>query len=663
MRSLLFMFFMSLFAVPAWAQTCENRSNVLLIVDRSQSMRRTVDGQRKWDIATGAIDAMLTGYGTIADFGLMIYPYADDGGGDRGILGDVGACRADMTEKVCSELAPRCSTGAVVVEPAADTQAEIIDALAWPEGLGASFTPTWQSLEFAAQSPLLQEANTRNYAILLTDGYQCCGVYTNEDGIDVCENFNEERDRVIPAIGALRNANITTFVVGFGDFNAVDPYTLHDGAIAAGTPRLGCDPNLAVSETNQCFYQASNAEELNAFLDTIGIEIETEVCDGVDNDCDGNIDENVQGAMDAEVCDGRDNDCDGQTDEGLLNACGTCGEGPEEVCNARDDDCDNLIDEGVRNACRGCGPVPEEVCDASDNDCDGQIDENFGELGEACSEGLGSCRETGVYICSPTGLGVACNAEPGQGSLETCNQLDDDCDGRVDEGTGEDCGTEICDGQDNDGDGVVDEGGREDGMACESNLQGLCQPGFTSCVDGDLICEPRTQPTTERCNDIDDDCDGRVDENAVDLNRCGDCGPAVMEICNGIDEDCDDRIDDGAQCEPGSICACGGCAPPCGANECANGGICIDGYCIIDDCPEGYVCFDNRNCSPGQRPITPDAGVAERMDGGVPVFGTPVMSPAVDDCNCDFEGRSPSTWTAIFLLLIPFLKRRRSGVE
>ena len=82
-----------------------------------------------------------------------------------------------------------------------------------------------------------------------------------------------------------------------------------------------------------------------------------------------------------EVCDGVDNDCDGQVDEGVRNDCGLCGPVPDDICDGEDNDCDLEIDEGVTNACGGCGQVPQESCDGVDNDCDGQIDEGAcGEL-------------------------------------------------------------------------------------------------------------------------------------------------------------------------------------------------------------------------------------------------------------------------------------------
>jgi streptogramin lyase len=90
-----------------------------------------------------------------------------------------------------------------------------------------------------------------------------------------------------------------------------------------------------------------------------------EICNGADDDCDGEVDErwavgsNRCGfCSSVEVCDGMDNDCDGLVDEGVANRCGECAAEPVEVCNGADDDCDGVIDDGVTNACGTCPPAP-----------------------------------------------------------------------------------------------------------------------------------------------------------------------------------------------------------------------------------------------------------------------------------------------------------------
>ncbi len=144
----------------------------------------------------------------------------------------------------------------------------------------------------------------------------------------------------------------------------------------------------------------------------IEISPPAEVCDGVDNNCNGLVDEGVTnacgscGPVGSEVCDGFDNDCDGQVDEGVLNECGTCGSVPEETCDGFDNDCDGQVDEGVTNVCGTCGPVPLEICDEIDNDCDGQVD-------EAVLNACGACGPVPEEVCA--------------------NGVDDDCDGVVDE--------------------------------------------------------------------------------------------------------------------------------------------------------------------------------------------------------------------------------------
>ena len=131
-----------------------------------------------------------------------------------------------------------------------------------------------------------------------------------------------------------------------------------------------------------------------------------------------------------ETCNGRDDNC-GTIDEGFINtgtAC-TIGEGAcrsvgVRVCTADGTDvvCNAEVIEPI-----------DEVCNDLDDDCDGQTDEDFEELDTACSIGDGICRTGGVRRCSEDGLGTICTAELVMPGMETCNGLDDDCDGRTDE--------------------------------------------------------------------------------------------------------------------------------------------------------------------------------------------------------------------------------------
>lgn len=212
---------------------------------------------------------------------------------------------------------------------------------------------------------------------------------------------------------------------------------------------------------------------------------EDELCDGIDNDCDGEVDEDFPelGAS-----------CDGEDEDSCANGVFVCSfDGTGVVCSGDHP---------------GSGVITEELCDGIDNDCDGEADEGY-PVGAPCDspEDSDLCAN-GTYACSEDGTGVVCVGDNSTGTTEVCDGVDNDCDGLTDEGEDENVIASFVPGV---------------GVPCGSNV-GACVPGVQRCrpkAGGGyaLECVGGVGPSKPSCAAPNDDrnCNGMLDvfeENA-----------------------------------------------------------------------------------------------------------------------------------------------------
>ena len=319
----------------AAADQCSS-ARVMVVLDKSSSMQTgSINGSTKWSIAVDGIGQVLNAYESQAEFGLMTFPQPS-----------------------------QCAPGAVDVAPAMSNRSAILGALSTPPPTAGNYTPMAQTLEVAATEPGLQSSAGARHVVLITDGWQWCYPYdpsTRFDGTAAVESLNA--------------AGVTTWIVGFGA--EVDAAALNQMAVAATTARPGCNPNNTdPASPDQCYFQVDNSADLINALNMIAGSISAETCDGIDNNCDGQIDENLV--------------------RSCTNACGTVG---SETCVA-----------GGWSSCEA--PTPTEVCDGIDNDCDGEVDEpgpGLCDAGEVCTNG--TCQPPNDNSDDGTGMQAGCACE------------------------------------------------------------------------------------------------------------------------------------------------------------------------------------------------------------------------------------------------------------
>jgi MYXO-CTERM domain-containing protein len=217
-----------------------------------------------------------------------------------------------------------------------------------------------------------------------------------------------------------------------------------------------------------------------------------------------------------EVCNGIDDDCNMVIDDNNPESGTACNTPNPSICKPGVNNCNAGVLECVANIEPGS---VAETCNSVDDDCDGTVDDGY-NVGATCFVGIGGCSEQGTFVCDGMG-GATCSAIPDGPEAEKCDGADNDCDGAIDNGLG---------------------------------LGTLCSVGMGECVaNGTAVCDGMggvkcsavpLMPQFEVCGDNkDNDCDGAID------NGCGDSdGDGLwdgLETQIGSDPNDADSDDDG----------------------------------------------------------------------------------------------------------------------
>jgi hypothetical protein len=149
------------------------------------------------------------------------------------------------------------------------------------------------------------------------------------------------------------------------------------------------------------------------------------------------------------------------------------------------------------------------------------------------------------------------------------------------------------------------------GVSCDTGADGICSYGVTRCEGGSLSCVQLYTGEAERCDGLDNNCDGDVDNGATcpsadeicSNGRCvPDCNVVAEFSCPpdlecGSDGVCYDPLCAGVDCPEGKTCRGGTCYGDCEGIVCPYGQVCRQNSCF-DPC-DGILCGDGEVCSEG----------------------------------------------------------------